>query len=708
MPPRRSSRIRAQRVSSNKAPLQKPAAPKAKAKRSKPRAKQPKVDGACKIPRASAPPSPPAPLASERPSSPTQAEATAQASRNEPSGPALVASDQAQPRDPPSSFESLPLDIFLEIARQCDPRSLYHLSKVSKTCRRVLRQPSNRAIWKEVFAAHVNPLPPCPEDIMTELQLAEITYGTECMDCDGKHHRPEQVVPEYRKGYRLWAFCKRVCGLCLFAKYSTGSAFDSNWNMWMAGADPMIATVSPNDINEKDYCTLGELQRIRELMQLESSRGGDLTALSVLLRNQSARKYEFAQLCREWQEREDARIELQRIDFIKCKSREIFDKQTRMEAAEGARYQGHPWYVKYVVRHDQEMTDAEWDTIGAAVRNSVHDARCRLLQAQTKKLEELWLLLEDCCQRVSEQTGIEVPFMDIICGEVLKAADTSPVLSLNQGDVDAKLRDVRAKLNKKGGDPLRDFRCAASELLPDARARNSDWESRCTAVMSVLSRVWPKVAKKHDDALAELVPDSGLEPADALALATTIFMCDWCKEVCAYPDILAHACLRKVRRPPPDKEYDWKWGASRLALGERVASVAGDVFLRRLRMTRWNCEGVHVTFDHNARRCARGIVEACGLDPERATAEEVYEAGGRFQCAMPRCPVKMAKEVMDWREMLYHCMASHADVAVNRPTWCKVEEKKYGSVKAKGKRSRAKDDVGASASPSKKRKVAKK
>ena len=53
-------------------------------------------------------------------------------------------------------------------------------------------------------------------------------------------------------------------------------------------------------------------------------------------------------------------------------------------------------------------------------------------------------------------------------------------------------------------------------------------------------------------------------------------------------------------------------------------------------------------------------------------------------------------------------MASHADVAVNRPTWCKVEEKKYGSVKAKGKRSRAKDDVGASASPSKKRKVAKK
>ena len=181
MPPRRSSRIRAQRDSVNKAPLQKPAAPKAKAKRSKPRAKQPKVDVACNIPRASAPPSPPAPLASERPSSPAQAEATAQASRNEPSAPAPVASEQAQPRDPPSCFESLPLDIYLEIARQCDPRSLYHLSKVSKTCRRVLRQPSNRAIWKEVFAAHVNPLPPCPEDIMTELQLAEITYGTDCM-----------------------------------------------------------------------------------------------------------------------------------------------------------------------------------------------------------------------------------------------------------------------------------------------------------------------------------------------------------------------------------------------------------------------------------------------------------------------------------------------------------------------------------------------
>ena len=146
----------------------------------------------------------------------------------------------------------------------------------------------------------------------------------------------------------------------------------------------------------------------------------------------------------------------------------------------------------------------EWDTIEAAARNSVHDARCRLLQAQTKKLEELWLLLEDCCQRVSEQTGIEVPFMDIICGELLKAADISPVLSLNQEDVDAKLREVRAKLNKKGGDPLRDFRCAATELLPGARARNSDWESRCTAVITVLNRVWPKVAKKHDDALAEL------------------------------------------------------------------------------------------------------------------------------------------------------------------------------------------------------------
>ncbi|KAI5893356.1 uncharacterized protein SCHCODRAFT_02687439 [Schizophyllum commune H4-8] len=708
MPPRRSSRIRAQRDSSNKAPLQKPAAPKAQAKRSKPRAKQSKVDGACNIPRTSAPPSPPAPLASARPSSPTQAEATAQASRNEPSGPALVASDQAQPRDPPSSFESLPLDIFLEIARQCDPRSLYHLSKVSKACRRVLRQPSNRVIWKEVFAAHVNPLPTCPEDIMTELQLAEITYGTDCMDCDRKHHRPEEAVPEYRKGYRLWAFCKRVCGLCLFAKYSTGSAFNSNWNMWMAGADPMIATVSPNDINEKDYCTIGEVQRIHELMQHESSRGGDLTALSVLLRTQSARKYEFAQLCREWQEREDARIELQRIDFIKCKSREVFDKQTRLEAAEGARYQGHPWYVKYVVRHDQEMTDAEWDTIEAAVRKSVHDARCRLLQAQTGKLENLWLLLEDCCQRVSEQTGIEVPFMDIICGDVLKAADTSPVLSLDQEVVDAKLRDIRAKLNKKGGDPIRDFRRAAEELLPAARARNPDWESRCTAVISVLNRVWPKTAKNYDDALARLVPDNGLELADVLALAAATFMCDWCKEVCTYPDILKHACLRKVRRTPPDKEYDWKWGASRLALGERVANVAGDVFLRRLRMTRWNYEGEHVSFYHAAYRCASRIVRACGLSSKRATAEDVDEAGVRFHCAVPRCQVKIAKEVMDWRELLHHCMDCHADAAAIRPTWCKIEEQKYGAGKVKGKRSRVEADVEPGASPSKKRKIAKK
>lgn len=121
-----------------------------------------------------------------------------------------------------------------------------------------------------------------------------------------------------------------------------------------------------------------------------------------------------------------------------------------------------------------------------------------------------------------------------------------------------------------------------------------------------------------------------------LHLATTVFICTVdknpkyssyyapCRELLTYPRVLSHSCASQYDSSVVGENSEWY----RTQLPDDASMVA--FFL--LRSMLWNTGGDRVGFSVEGSRNACAAVEACGLDPNVATVQDMDELDPLVEC----------------------------------------------------------------------------
>ncbi|KAL4252494.1 hypothetical protein ABKN59_002771 [Abortiporus biennis] len=141
------------------------------------------------------------------------------------------------------------------------------------------------------------------------------------------------------------------------------------------------------------------------------------------------------------------------------------------------------------------------------------------------------------------------------------------------------------------------------------------------------------------------------DDVDPLSLVvTSCFYCKRCCKVYIFPSILSHSCklipfVDPPRPPSTDLNYE-------------------DCIKDLLRVTgRWNTENVEIDGD-----LTESIIEAFGLDPFRATPQEMDQLKTRISCKL--CD-RDIRPIMSWRAAVVHYYTQHSE---KTPKWDSVDE----------------------------------
>jgi hypothetical protein len=184
-------------------------------------------------------------------------------------------------------------------------------------------------------------------------------------------------------------------------------------------------------------------------------------------------------------------------------------------------------------------------------------------------------------------------------------------------------------------------------LLPDVHGMVQQWREKITGkfvkrVKSCLRRLLPKVDGDDKDTERPELDDEVVQ--QRMKLAKTVYKCtDCCSssdiffEFTFLPDALADvfAELPLHSRSPVSKPL---WFPR--VLGHRCTTkppgfrlnVSRAIDMEKLpwRRRKWTCNLLEI--DEAASKAAEGIVTACGMDPEEATADDMDELDARLEC----------------------------------------------------------------------------
>ncbi|KAI0748063.1 hypothetical protein C8Q80DRAFT_713066 [Daedaleopsis nitida] len=132
---------------------------------------------------------------------------------------------------------------------------------------------------------------------------------------------------------------------------------------------------------------------------------------------------------------------------------------------------------------------------------------------------------------------------------------------------------------------------------------------------------WENTIKRHILKLGEIISLPG-DVRIPLDLAIAMFACGWYNEDLCYPDLLARERPHVWRHPDIYTATVSKFAK---ALDTRSAINLDDVRVDRAMVDN-----------------LRAIVEACGLDPLRATRQDLERCETRLYCARSRCQIEQS------------------------------------------------------------------
>ncbi|KAJ7897237.1 hypothetical protein B0H14DRAFT_2332732 [Mycena olivaceomarginata] len=560
-----------------------------------------------------------------------------------------------------SLLPSLPLDVLFEIFGHLPPLDILHLSRTTKRLRSILMHKSAISIWKSSLR-QISDLPACPED-MSLPAWANLVYSPHCHNC------LENKVLKVD-----WLLRIRLCESCI--KLLLQCVPFSNYHI------PLRARLCSRPLRRyKGKCCLVEDER-KFLEDLQAA--DDKTAFVKSRKAELVARQSHATECKMWvgsltQERGDelAQIRNKRRIEISNKLEELgFIEE--LEYLEGLnRYTVCPPLLLLDdhpdVKVNKPLTERSWknmeprliEYMGEVKAHYEAADRLAIVRKRERVAVSAWVQF-----RLRYPAEKLVPSgTDILSWKSVKAIIELP------STVPTREKDVGIAATVKAEE-------AESKLAPTVIYPASFMRVFESMAHTYLVSEWER---KRLQKLSDQVPlgqtkywynsRSASEDTQALQLAACVFTCEdkysihrayphfhnvypamW------YPEFLHHPCNTVTNKHAYDE------------------NVPENPLFRAPKEINWcyrkEWSAKSMFFDRKASRAVERVLEACGLDPNVVTTEQMDKMDPRFICLKcsygAKCDGQRPRTVMPWRNAVQHCMLVHwGDASV---TWERITE----------------------------------
>ncbi|KAL0568949.1 hypothetical protein V5O48_013017 [Marasmius crinis-equi] len=493
-------------------------------------------------------------------------------------------------------FLDLPIDVFLEISRRLDPYDLLCLARTNKALREMLMSRKYSNMWR-ASRANIEGLPPLPPD-MTEPAYANLIFNTSCFMCSK------------RSSSAMWECRIRCCNKCLPELFIDGDVLQANEKYRMLALNAELLALIPK--RGQAYFLRSAVEKFtRELEEIKDDLEQVHLWYDTKHKEQAAIK-KHAGKCHEWMKMQRDK---RKLELAAMRNRR-FQRAKELLVAEGwhepvvddKRLLGHTFF-----RENREFSHSAWSRSKPSVVTFLNDIK----QEVEKNLE----------RRRGRYSALREFYT--------KLQNDNPYAILpSLGDL-VLTHQIRTLIDHT---PL------TKELTADDF---STFVSMKSFVFSRLAQQW-RSAKETEilEILREAVPTA--EKSSSLHLATTVFRCNAvdCGQVLFYPDVLVHPCASSPAFQPATTTVPTKESCPPFISPDACKMVESDP---------WNAGKNRISFDHEASANARAIVEACGLDPAVATANDMALKNPCIECITCRVSdSEYAVPRLRWPQVLSH------------------------------------------------------
>ncbi|KAJ3825576.1 hypothetical protein F5880DRAFT_1700706 [Lentinula raphanica] len=463
----------------------------------------------------------------------------------------------------------MPVELILEIFCYLQPRDLLRLARTSKDLRSVLMSKSSANIWR-LAGSNVEGLPPCPVDL-SEPQYANLLFEPHCHVCM-RSGRCDNI---------LWNFRMRCCQKCL-------RTFPTS---------PIAGLPNNHPLAAHQYSDIFP----RELVKYNSSHKTE-----HLIGNKEI------VLC--------YKAEFDALKTQEDRNAWIIRKRTERLA---------------INKHNQEYAD--WHELSLRSRadrfNAIRDDR---KAAILSRLEDIGWRDEAVILMQNFSHGFDDPFSNLksvrqprkltnrdwltIKDEIVQFLSDIKRRRLFEPRVSCTVQSYDAIISKSDLRELPlptmgDVLLSTSIWYTNGAPENQDWSTEFfrSKFLSHLHGFISQWRVKTNHQLLEIVQKSRpTASVSDLLLATTVFKCETCfghDIPLYYPQLFNHHCC----------------------VNSSVGFlIRGPPFVRAHHHGPWS--SLPIEYSDSFSDHAKKLVEACSLDPNTATIQDLYEANPLFEC----------------------------------------------------------------------------
>ncbi|RDB24270.1 hypothetical protein Hypma_008651 [Hypsizygus marmoreus] len=488
----------------------------------------------------------------------------------------------------------MPMDILFEILSHLRSADILRLSWTSKALRGILMSRSSAFVWKTA-RANVEGLPDCPP-FLNEPQYAAFMFDSTCDYC--RRARTQMTI---------WDFT-RCCHKCSADEDKFQRPFDIRWpgcilnEVWV-----IIPSVWVN-VGKRTYkrFKISSVVEMRERHDKVHSHAKEQWFVNKKTET-SLRKDHFAK-CKTWLN-EQAEARSQELNEIRQRRTTAIRKKLtglgwgeeleKLQAADSEEFNSLP-----TVKVPKALTDRIWENIKEDIIQWMEAAKADRLKAEFRAAQKArhGILAELYASFMASQP------LHAILPPVADVAMTEPFKTI-----------IALPLPPESPVVTAEHFATAVETLPDfVKSWRSSADAKLLAAMRACNELSLQDAQES-----------------SLNLATTFFGCArsyGCRAQLPYPHVLVHPCASNPSYCTPH-----------------------DAF-KDLECQPWDFEGNYIEFSPQWYMIARYILEACGLDPDTTTRQQVEDPTFFVECV--GCNQKKiseeARTLMTWVSAMNH------------------------------------------------------
>ncbi|CDR36993.1 hypothetical protein NBRC10512_000526 [Rhodotorula toruloides] len=324
------------------------------------------------------------------------------------------------------SFQAMPMDVLVEIARHLDPLTLLHMSRANKMMRHVFARRASKPIW-QIVRNNLG-MPALEATDMTDMQLTALLFDKECRICG----RGRSVITDYCLRMRWCKDCKKAN---LLPESKLVKELKQRYTLHPKLLQCALYTLdSPSGYNSKNrhyYCQAAVIQINKRLNELEQAvndarrkpapvKDAAKAALEAFIADKSTAaraSFKDGQKLRLW-ERDYADRRKEADENARIARRSAVEERVRALGYEDADCNSWNWYDAYrLVDQPVRLTDDIWASISSRIIAAVDTSRRkRIVKAAEERLNQRYLNVKPLYSSLRSGQGLDYPaFSDFAC-----------------------------------------------------------------------------------------------------------------------------------------------------------------------------------------------------------------------------------------------------------------------------------------------------